>query len=54
MTSNFKEKTQKSLFIISFCIELIQEIFNSAQNLTTIMVDLLFDIEVLTGACVMP
>ncbi len=49
-----KKNLRKCLIIVSFCIEIIQEILNSAQNLIAILVALPFEIEVLTGARVMP
>ena len=54
MTSNFKEKFQKNYNHYQFLYSHIIGNIYSAQNLTAILVALTFEIEVLTGAFVMP
>jgi len=54
MTSNFKEKFQKMPNQYQFLYQNNTGIIYSAQNLTAILVALPFEIEVLTGAYIMP
>ena len=54
MTSNFKEKSQKMSNQNQFLYRINTGNIYSAENLTAILVALTFEIEVLTGACVMP
>ena len=54
MTSNFKEKSQKMSNQHQFLYRTNTGIIYSAQNLTAIPVAFPFEIEALTGACVMP
>ena len=54
MTSNFKEKSQKMSNQYQFLYRSNTGNIYSAQNLTAILVAITFEIEVLTGACVMP
>ena len=54
MTSNFKEKSQKMSNRYQFLYRTNTGNIYSAQNLTAGLVALPFEIEFLTGACVMP
>ena len=53
MTSNLKEKSQKKSNHYQFLYRTNTGNFNSAQNLTAILVDLPFEIAVLKGTYVM-